>query len=54
MTYKAKSLVYFLGLMIAILLYYVTDAETGNMEQQTQMELADNEKGPERSDLDFK
>ena len=54
MTYKAKSLIYFLGLMTAILLYYVTDAESATMEHQTQMELAENDHGLEKSDLDFK
>ncbi len=52
MTYKAKSLVYFLGLMITIALYYITDNEA-TLEQRTQMEVVENDRGPESSDLDF-
>ena len=54
MTYKVKSLIYFLGLMLAIMLYYTTDSDAISLEQQTQEQLADNDIKPIEKKLDFK
>lgn len=45
MTYKIKSLLYFLGLLLAIVLYYTTE-EISNQMEQTQMQLVENEQQP--------
>ena len=45
MTYKIKSLLYFLGLLLAIVLYYTTE-EISNEMEQTQMQLVENEQQP--------
>ena len=54
MTYKVKSLIYFLGLMLAIMLYYTTDSDAISLEQQTQEQLAENDIKPIEKKLDFK
>jgi len=54
MTYKLKSLIYFLGLLLAIMLYYTTDTNSNSMEQQTQEQIADNDIKPIDRKLDFK
>ncbi|NNJ37949.1 MAG: hypothetical protein HKP23_01765 [Flavobacteriaceae bacterium] len=54
MTYKLKSLIYFLGLLLAIMLYYTTDTDSNSMEQQTQEQIADNDIKPIDRKLDFK
>ena len=46
MTYKIKSLLYFLGLLLAIVLYYTTEQISNEMEQ-TEMQLVENEKQAE-------
>lgn len=54
MTYKVKSLIYFLGLMLTIMLYYTTDSDANSLEQQTQEQLAENDIKPIEKKLDFK
>ena len=53
MTYKVKSLIYFLGLLLAIMLYYSTDTDINSIEQQTQEQLAENDIKPTERNLDF-
>ncbi len=53
MTYKVKSLIYFLGLLLAIMLYYTTDSNSDALEQQTHEQLADNDIKPIERQLDF-
>ncbi len=43
MTYKIKSLMYFLGLLAAILLYYTTEQNSDQLEQQMERPLVENE-----------
>ncbi len=54
MTYKVKSLIYFLGLLLAIMLYYTTDADSNPMEQQTQEQIAENDIKPIERTLTIK
>ena len=54
MTYKVKSLIYFLGLLLAIMLYYTTDTDSNSMEQLTQEQIADNDTKPIERKLNFK
>jgi hypothetical protein len=48
MAYKIKSLMYFLGLLVAILLYYTTEQHSDQIEQQMERPLADNENTTEK------
>ena len=48
MAYKIKSLIYFLGLLVAILLYYTTEQNSDQIEQQMERPLAENEKPTEK------
>ena len=43
MAYKIKSLMYFLGLLVAILLYYTTEQNSDQIEQQMERPLAEND-----------
>ena len=43
MAYKIKSLMYFLGLLVAILFYYATEQNADQIEQQMERPLAENE-----------
>ncbi len=43
MAYRIKSLMYFLGLLAAILLYYATEHNTDQLDQQMETPLAENE-----------
>ena len=52
MAYKIKSLMYFLALLVAILLYYTTDQDSDQIEQQTEMPLAEND-NPTENILEF-
>ena len=54
MTYKVKSLLYFLGLLLAIMLYYTTDTDSNSMEQLTQEQIADNDIKPIERKLNSK
>ena len=43
MAHKIKSLMYFLGLLAAIVLYYATEQNADQIEQQMERPLAENE-----------
>jgi predicted histidine transporter YuiF (NhaC family) len=48
MAYKIKSLMYFLGLLAAILLYYSTEQNADQIEQQIERSLVENENPTEK------
>ncbi|MBT8321786.1 MAG: hypothetical protein KJO90_09010 [Eudoraea sp.] len=49
MAYKIKSLMYFLGLLVAIMLYYTTEQKSDQIEQQIELSLAENENSTEKN-----
>ena len=48
MAYKIKSLMYFLGLLAAILLYYSTEQSPNQIENQMERPLAENDNPTEK------
>ncbi|MCX2717988.1 hypothetical protein [Lentiprolixibacter aurantiacus] len=48
MACKIKSLMYFLGLLVAIMLYYTTEQHSDEIDQQMERPLAENENPTEK------
>ena len=53
MAYKIKSLIYFLGLLVAMLLYYATEQNPDQLDQQMERPLAEND-NPTKDLLELK